>query len=97
MNLQILSEAEADYATIIQYYQNVGNYEGNFSLALKFENELASAFEFIKNYPLATQRIYKNKLRVYHLNKFPFSVVYEIKNEFILILSIYDQRRKPNF
>lgn len=97
MDLVILADAELDYAEIAKYYVDVGNYEGDYSLALRFENEILKAFDFIKEYPTATHCVLNTKARSYYLDKFPFSVVYEIKNDCVFILSIYDQRRNPKF
>lgn len=97
MNIKIISEAKSDYADILKYYVEVGNYEGDYTLALRFENEVLQAFEFIKQFPIASKVVYKNKIRSHYLNKFPVAILYEQKSDCILILSIYDQRRNPKF
>lgn len=97
MNVKIVSEAKADFANLLTYYVNVGNYGGNYDLARRFEAEILQAFSFIKEFPNASKLLYKNRIRAYHLNRFPVSVVYEQKSDCILVLSIYDQRRNPNF
>ncbi len=97
MNIKILSEAKADFSDIFTYYVNVGNYEGDYTLARRFESEVLQAFDFIKEFPTASKTIYRNRVRIHSLNKFPVSIVYEQKSDFILVLSIYDQRRNPKF
>ena len=97
MNVKIVSEAKADFANLLTYYVNVGNYEGNYDLARRFEAEILQAFSFIKEFSNASKLLYKNRIRAYYLNRFPVSVVYEQRSDCILVLSIYDQRRNPNF
>ena len=70
MNVKIVSEAKADFANLLTYYVNVGNYEGNYDLARRFEAEILQAFSFIKEFPNASKLLYKNHFQfLWSMNK----------------------------
>ena len=49
MNVKIVSEAKADFANLLTYYVNVGNYEGNYDLARRFEAEILGQHQRLWN------------------------------------------------
>jgi plasmid stabilization system protein ParE len=95
MKLYLTSAAEADFSSILRYYFEIGIYEGDYSLAERLKTELVETFDFIQAFPLATGALQGFEVRKINLRKFPYSVIYKIKNDAIWVLSIYDQRRNP--
>lgn len=59
-----------------------------------FVRELDAALQFIADYPEGAP-IFVGSLRAKTLARFPYSVVYDIKSDRLLVMAIVDERRKP--
>ncbi|HSG32473.1 MAG TPA: type II toxin-antitoxin system RelE/ParE family toxin [Thermodesulfobacteriota bacterium] len=64
--------------------------------ALGFTNEISSAIEKILKSPTRWPKYQKNTRR-YILPRFPFSVIYRIKDNIIEVIAIAHHKRKPGF
>ena len=60
-----------------------------------FLDEFDTALEYICWMPEAWHMIDKN-FRRYHLHRFPYSIIYKIHEDTIVITSVFHQHRKPN-
>lgn len=58
-------------------------------LGVEFSNEITKSVKRISNFP-ESYPIIKNEIR-----KFPYNLFYSIENDFVLIISIAHQHRKP--
>ena len=59
-------------------------------------NELDRAFSLIQNSPY-TWPILSSNFRRYLLKKFPYGVIYQIKEDCIFVVAIMHLSRKPNY
>lgn len=84
-------EAEREYLSSLGWYS-----ERSLEAALDFENEFQRAISAIENAP---QRwpAYFSLFRRFVLHQFPFSVVYRIGDEEILVLAIAHAHRRPGY
>jgi plasmid stabilization system protein ParE len=64
------------------------------SALASFIRELNAALRFIADYPEGAP-LFLDDARGKTLSRFPYSVVYKIKRDRILVLAIVDERRKP--
>lgn len=96
MNLILVSSAESDYSRILEYYVGVGEYEGDYNLSERFKEELGKVFEFVREFPFSTPVIKGDTIRKAFMRKFPYSIMFEISGDDILIFSICDQRMNPD-
>ncbi len=93
MNLfiEFLSEAEEEFQQAYQWYKN-----HNRELGEKFievvEHSLNSLLQFPQRYPI----IHKNIRRIV-LQKFPYSILYIIKDDKIMIVACFHGKRNPKY
>jgi len=83
--------AEKELLSSRDFYDELTPY-----LGMKFILEVEHIIHIIKNNPL-TFPIYFKNYRKALLRKFPYSIIYRIENERVLILAIAHERRKPNY
>lgn len=62
----------------------------------RFILELEDGYEGIINFPNSWAN-FQYGFKRYILNKFPFSIVYKISNNQIIVISIMHNSRKPNY
>ena len=84
-------EAEIELNSYIDYYE-----EFKVGLGLEFANEVYKTIQGIINFPNAWQ-ILTDDLRRSLTNRFPFGVIYYIKNDEIIILAVMHLRKKPDY
>ena len=65
-------------------------------LGTRFLNELEDGYTAIQNFP-DTWANFQYGFKRYILNKFPFSILYKVIEEKIVILAIMHNSRKPNY
>jgi len=71
-------------------------FERNATAAAAFLDELSAAISAIRESPSRWPQVH-GKIRRFVLHKFPFSVVYAMRNEFIEVIAIAHHRRKPSY
>ncbi len=86
-----LEVAEDELDDAYEYYE----YQQK-SLGERFVNEVYASIELIKFYPFAWQKISTNSRRCL-VKSFPYGVIYQIRDEQILIVAIANLNRKPNY
>ena len=91
MEVKFLELAQIELDETFNYYE----YQQE-NLGLRFINEVEKSIELIKYYPLGWHHLSKNTRRCLVKN-FPYGVVYQIKEEYILVVGIVNLHRKPNY
>lgn len=89
MKIDFLDAAKSELDDAIDYYD-----EQRFGLGLEFEEELEQALERIDHYPEAWSPL-SSRVRRCVLNRFPYSVIYEIRSEIIIIVAIQHHHKEP--
>ncbi len=89
MKIEFLDIAQVELDEAIQYYE----FEQK-DLGKRFLKEIKVAILRIKTFPFSCQLISENS-RQCLVKSFPFSIIYQIRDEGILILSVSHQHRKP--
>jgi plasmid stabilization system protein ParE len=70
--------------------------ERSASAADAFLSELDAAMFAISEAPLRWPRIY-GRYRRFPMHKFPFSVVYAVRRDFVEVMAVAHYRRKPGY
>ncbi|RBQ26114.1 MULTISPECIES: type II toxin-antitoxin system RelE/ParE family toxin [Arcobacteraceae] len=91
MNYSFHIEAEIELNTYIDYYE-----ECKKDLGLEFANEIYKTIQRILDFPKAWQ-ILDIDIRRCLTNKFPFGIIYYLKNNEVIILAIMQLNRKPDY
>jgi plasmid stabilization system protein ParE len=91
MKLRILDEASEELDDAFNYYQ----YEQE-SLGYRFISNFADTLELIKFYPNGWHPLSK-KTRRCLIKSFPYGVIYQTREEEIIIIAIANLHQKPNY
>jgi plasmid stabilization system protein ParE len=93
MNLRIHRLAVAEIDHEVDYYES--RHPG---LGTEFEDEIDDAFSLILRFPLAAAQ-WRNRpdRRVYVLDRFPFTIPYQIAGEEIVILALAHTSRRAGY
>jgi plasmid stabilization system protein ParE len=90
MTYRLTSAAEREIQSALEYYESVEH-----GLGVKFLNELQAAIDRILAMPHAWKPLSSRSRRcLFH--RFPFGVIYQARNDEVLIVSIMDLRRDPD-
>jgi hypothetical protein len=89
MKIDFLNAAQSEFDDAIDYYD-----EQLFGLGLEFEEEVEQVLERIDHYPEAWSPL-SPRVRRCVLNRFPYSVIYEVRSEIIIIVAIQHHHREP--
>ncbi len=84
-----LAEAELDDA--VSYYD-----ERQHGLGIEFAEEVYATVARIIEYPAAWAKLSKHTRRCL-LNRFPYGVIYQVKNRTIRIIAIANLHRRPGY
>jgi plasmid stabilization system protein ParE len=89
MKLLYLDAANSEFDEAIAYYniQSAG-------LGFEFADEIKEAIERIKNYPEAWTPL-SGRVRRCQVHRFPYSVIYQVRAELLIIVAIQRHSRKP--
>ena len=91
MNIEFLDEAQFELDETIDYYNSESEGLGD-----EFLQEILSTIVRIVNYPNAWHPLSKNTRRC-QTRRFPYGLVYTAKENSILIISVSNLHRKPNY
>jgi plasmid stabilization system protein ParE len=80
---------ELDEASMHYEKQSVG-------LGIEFLDEIDRAIQWIIAFPEASERIVKN-VRLYQVKRFPYAIVYYVKDETVHVIAVMHQHRKPGY
>jgi plasmid stabilization system protein ParE len=89
--IRLHPQAAAEAETSRAWY-----FERNASVAAAFLDELSAAMLAIRESPSRWPQVY-GTYRRFVLHKFPFSVVYAVRDGFIEVIAIAHHRRKPGY
>jgi hypothetical protein len=91
MEVRFLELAQLELDEVYEYYE----YQ-QLNLGLRFISEVEKSVELIQYYPNGWHPLSKNTRRCLVKN-FPYGVIYQIKENYILIIAIANLHRKPNY
>jgi plasmid stabilization system protein ParE len=91
MQIRFLTIAEIEIDEAVSWYQKQSEDQD-----LNFLDELARAFRVITAYPLIAAEI-EQDIRIFFLNRFPYSVIYGIEGDVIVIIALAHQSREPRY
>ncbi|MGH8280813.1 MAG: type II toxin-antitoxin system RelE/ParE family toxin [Gammaproteobacteria bacterium] len=91
MKLRFLQPASTELTESVAYYE-----EQLAGLGEIFEQEVSAALSRIQRYPHAWHPL-SHRARVFRLKQFPFGVIYEARENEILIVAIAHQHRRPGY
>jgi plasmid stabilization system protein ParE len=91
MNFSFYPDAERELNEAVDYYNKCK--EG---LGLEFAKEIFFAVENIVSFPKAWTVLSKNTRRCL-LNRFPYGIIYQIKEKEIIIIAVMHLNRKPKY
>src|ERR1700730_3114151 len=89
MKITYLDAADSELNEAIAYYN--GERAG---LGFEFADEIKEALERIRNYPEAW-RLLSKRVRRCQVHRFPYSIIYEVRRDLLIIVAIQHHRRKP--
>lgn len=89
MNINILAHAEQEFIETVDYYNNQCS-----GLGYEFAAEVTNTLERISAFPKAWPQISLRTRRCI-TNKFPFGVIYQIRDNGILVVAIMHMKRNP--
>jgi len=89
MKIRVLDAAQSELEDTIDYYD-----EQRPGLGFEFAEEVEQALERINHYPEAWSPL-SPRVRRCLVNRFPYSVIYEVRSELLIIVAIQNHHRKP--
>ena len=89
MNVRILSVAEQEFSVAVSYYNNESP-----GFGFEFAAEVQATVERIKNNPEAWTLLSRRTRRCL-TNRFPFGIIYQKRDDEILIVSVMHLHRHP--
>lgn len=89
MKVLVLSCAEAEFAEAVDYYNGQGP-----GLGYEFAAEVQRAFERISHHPHAWP-VFTARTRRCLTDRFPFGVLYQVRDQMILVGAIMHLKRDP--
>ncbi len=93
LNLQLVfsKAAQLDYYDVVLYYQDISE-----KLVVGFDKDLQLILDYIRSEQLLFRAIEERPYRKANLIHFPYSVVYVVEEDFILILALVHQGQHPD-
>jgi hypothetical protein len=88
-SLKISTSAETEYISSFKFYEDQQS-----GLGERFEKEAESLMNQIRLNPFLFQRKHKH-FREAIFRKFPYLIIYEIKEDVVYIISFYHAKRDP--
>ena len=83
--------ASEDYAAAYSWYHDRGT-----TLAANFETEVDRGVRLISQNPLRWPK-FDNQRRRFIVRKFPYSIIYELHGEEVVVLAIAHGKRRPHY
>ena len=90
MNVKFLTPARTEVREVVAYYNQQRD-----GLGVEFVSELKQTLLRIRHYPLAWSPL-SSRVRRCLINRFPYSVIYEVRTDLILIAAVQHHSKEPN-
>jgi toxin ParE2 len=91
MNIRFLSLADQEVDDAVRWYE-----EQREGLSRTFLDELDRAVRLVKAYPLTATQI-EPEIRRFLFAHFPYSLIYGIDQETIVVIAVAHQHREPRY
>jgi plasmid stabilization system protein ParE len=91
MNLEQLPEAEVEVVEAVDYYE-----QRRPGLGLEFLAEINRAYQLIADAPERWRRLTR-RVRRFLLRGFPYGVIYEVRENMILVVAVMHLSRRPGY
>lgn len=91
MNSEFLSEAEDEFRESVRYYENEAP-----GVGLRFIAEVRRGVNFITENPFGAAAV-GSGIRRKVLNHFPYSLLYAVESELVVIVAVAHQKRRPRY
>jgi len=89
--LRVHPEAHREFNDAIDYYERRSSGLGSI-----FTNEVDAGFARIREHPEAGRQVGKRTRRLV-LPKFPYSLIYETREDCLMILAVAHHRKRPHY
>ena len=89
MKVRFLTPASVELTEAIEYYEGQ-----RLGLGYEFLTEVESAIDKITQFPNAWTLV-SNRTRRILLKRFPFGLLYQVRNDDIIVAAVMDLRRDP--
>lgn len=89
MNYKFLPEADEEFREAARYYETEAP-----GVGLAFIAEVHRVISFVVSHPRSTKRV-RGSIRSKVLFHFPYSLLYSIEPDLILIVAVAHQKRRP--
>ena len=91
MKSEFLPEAEEEFREAVRYYEKEAP-----GVGLRFITEVRRGITFITENPYAAAGV-GSGIRRKVLNHFPYSLLYAVESELIVIVAVAHQKRRPRY
>jgi plasmid stabilization system protein ParE len=91
MNSEFFPEAEEEFREAVRHYENDAP-----GVGLRFVAEVRKGVTFISENPFAAP-VVGSDLRRKVLNHFPYSLLYAVESELVVIVAVAHQKRRPRY
>jgi plasmid stabilization system protein ParE len=91
MKSEFLPEAEEEFREAVRYYEKEAP-----GIGLRFVAEVRKGVIFITENPYAAAEV-DSSIRRKILNHFPYSLLYAVESELIVIVAVAHQKRRPRY
>ncbi|MBO6524988.1 MAG: type II toxin-antitoxin system RelE/ParE family toxin [Balneolaceae bacterium] len=91
MTLKFHSEAKIEFFETAEYYE-----EQVVGLGDDFIDEVEKVLDVIEQYPMLGTKITADERR-FLVSRFPYGIIYSVKEDLITIFAVMDLRRKPGY
>ncbi|MGE4296121.1 MAG: type II toxin-antitoxin system RelE/ParE family toxin [Campylobacterales bacterium] len=91
MRSEFLTAAQAELDEGFEYYESLQP-----DLGFRFVSEIKKAVSRIESHPKAWHPLGKNTKRCL-VNGFPYGLIYQLREEFILVVAVANLHRKPGY
>ena len=91
MNVRFLSLANQEVADAVQWYD-----EKSEGLGREFLDELDRVVRLVKGHPLMAAQL-EEEVRRFLFTRFPYSLIYGIDKETVVVIAVAHQHREPRY
>ena len=88
---RLISPAREEAAEAAEFYDS-----SEPGLGLEFFEQLDSLIQRLRDFPLSGTPV-STRLRASHLKKFPYSVIYYLDEEVLVVIAVAHQSRRPGY